>query len=78
MLFTALRDAGPEAAIQDVEKQDIFYDTEAPRTIAEIDFDSGGSIERDARRQNIQIPGVLGGGMADNIAPYGDIPFQVS
>lgn len=28
MLFTALRDDGPDAAMQDVEKQDIFYDTE--------------------------------------------------
>jgi hypothetical protein len=64
--------------MQDVEKQDIFYDTEAPRTTTEVDFDSGGSIERDARRQNIQIQGVLGGGMGDNIAPYADMPFQAS
>ena len=78
MLFTALRDDEPEATMQNVEEPNIFYDAGTPREVhyRRNCFDSGGYIERDARRQNIQIQGVLGGGMTDNIAPYGDSHFK--
>ena len=71
MPFTALRDVEPNAAMQNVEKPNVFYDTgrEPLEFYRRNCFDSGGYIERHARRQNIQIQGVLGGGMANNMRP---------
>lgn len=57
-----------------LRRLNILYDAEIPREAhyRRNCFDSGGYIER----ENIRIQGVLGGGMADNIAPYGDSHFK--
>jgi hypothetical protein len=53
MLFPALRDAEPEASMQNVEKTLTTLAPLEKHTTAELQFafDNGGYIERDARHQ---------------------------